>query len=252
MKRITNKNVLTVISILSVLLFFFGACFFALWGLYRLDLIALPNETEEEMIPAGDGDMSLPVHMPMEEVYVAATDTAVLDDLWGSMPFSNSYYVKITLDSYRELDPVMPEAGIYEIWRFGDRFQINQYSFENQVVKSITCDGTRVQIKNYKNATTEYKPFSADNNFDAFSPIPGFDDMTNRVYQAISHREENGVFTVYYEYDEGEVFEKIEIEMKTGIIKSFVRRYQGRIQLQFSAENSDFDFAFQDYMFDLD
>ena len=47
MKRITNKNVLTVISILSVLLFFFGACFFALWGLYRLDLIALPNVTEE-------------------------------------------------------------------------------------------------------------------------------------------------------------------------------------------------------------
>lgn len=251
MKRITNKTVLTVLSLASALIFFFGVCFFALWGLWRLDVFELPGETVAYRPPVEDDDMSLPIHMLTEDHSISEIGADVLENLWGNMPFSDSYYMKVSVASRHELDARLPESGTYEIWRYGDRFQINHYDTENKIVRSITCDAKRVQIKNYRNMTTESKLLTESCNFETFSPIPAFDDMKNRVYQAVSYHEQDGIFTVYFEYDEWFVFEKIEIDMQTGVIVNYIRRYLGNPRLNFTVDNFDFDFVFEDYMFAL-
>lgn len=251
-KRTVGKNTLTILSILSVFALFFGICTVAIVGLYHVGVIALPSDETETMLPTGNDDMSLPVHtLREEEVLFAPSDVDALEKLLPHLPFSDSYYVKIELISDRESDPVLPESGIYEIWRYGERFKINHYSAEYGVLRSITCDGKRIQITDYRTATNEYRELSADYHFETFSPIPSFEDMKNTVYQATSYREENGVCTVIYEYDEGDVQEKIEVSMQSGVIESFTRRYRGAVQMKFTLEGKDLEFAFQDYMFNL-
>lgn len=251
MKRITNKTVLTVLSLASALIFFFGVCFFALWGLWRLDVFELPGETVAYRPPVEDDDMSLPVHTQVQEHFVSDLGTDVLDDLWGKVPFSDSYYVKVLVTSQENNYYLESESGTYEIWRFGDRFQINHYDTKGKIVKNITCDGEYVQIKNYSDITTSRQALSSENNFDKFSPILDFSDMKNRNYQVVSYHEENGIITVYYDYDEGFFFDKVEIDMKTGLIVNYIRRYYGDPRYQFTVENYDFDFVFEDYMFAL-
>lgn len=252
MKRIQNKTAVTILSLVSVLVFFFGACFFALWGLFRLGVFALPGETAAYRPPMEDDDMSLPVHTPTEEHYISALDADVLEDLLGKMPFSDSYYMRVSVVSRENNFYLRSESGTYEIWRFGDRFQINHYDTKGKIERSITCDGEEIQIKNYRKTTTEYKELSDEYHFDTFSPIPDFSDMKNSTYRVVSCHEDDGVFTAYYEYDEGFFFDKIEIDMQTGAVVNYMRRYYGDLRYQFTVENFDFDFAFEDYMFALD
>ena len=75
--------------------------------------------------------------------------------------------------------------------------------------------------------------------------------MKNSTYRVVSCHEDDGVFTAYYEYDEGFFFDKIEIDMQTGAVVNYMRRYYGEPRYQFTVENFDFDFAFEDYMFAL-
>ena len=252
MKRITNKTVLTVLSLVSVLVFFFATCFFALWGLLRLDVFSMPGETVAYRPPAEGDDMSLPVHTLTEDHSISELGADVLENLWGNMPFSDSYYVKVSVVSQENNYYFLSESGTYEIWRYGDRFHINHYDTKGKIMRNITCDGKRIQIKNYDSASAEYVQLSNEYNFDTFSPIPDFSDMKNRNYRIISYHEENGILTAYYEYDEGFFFDKIEVDMQTGLVVNYLRRYYGDPRYQLTVENFDFDFVFEDYMFALD
>lgn len=251
-KRISNKNVLTVLSILSVLLVFAGVCALALFGLYRMGIVTFP-ETEENAVSSDAGEgISFPIYTPAEEeFYFPPSVGTSLEKLFWKVPFCDSYYIKIELSSNRESDPVLPESGTYEIWRYGTRFKINHYDFFDRVVQSVTCDGEHIQVMNYRDASSAYYQLSSDYNFDTFSPIPNFSDLSNKNYRTRTYTEDGGVCTVIYEYDEGEMLEKASIDMKTGVITGFVRSYQGRIQMRITLTGSDFSFVFQDYMFYL-
>ena len=252
MKHIQNKTVVTVLSLVSALVFFFGVCFLALWGLLRLGVISLPDETEVHRPPVEDDDMSLPIHMSAEEHYLSSLDADVLEDFWGKMPFSDSYYMRVSVVSRENNFYLSSESGIYEIWRFGDRFQINHYDAEGKIMKNITCDGRYVHIKNYSDATTSHEVLSEENNFDRLSPVYDFADMKNSNRRMVSYHEEDGIITVSYDYDDGFFFDEIEIDMETGLIVNYKRLYYGNLRYQFVVENYDFDFVFEDYMFAID
>ena len=250
-KHHVSNNTLTIFSILSVFALFFGVCLLALVGLFHFGVIDLPVEEQEEL-STGNDSMSLPVHMGGDDrVLFVPSDVEAIGKLLPQLPFADSYYVKIELISDKESDPVLPESGIYEIWRYGERFKINHYTLDYGVVRSITCDGTQIQLADYRAATAEYFALSSEYCFDTFSPIPNFQDMTNHAFHATSYREEDGVYTIIYEYDDGDIQEKIAVSMETGILQSFIRRYRGEIQMQITLKGEDFEFAFQDYMFNL-
>lgn len=250
--RKTDKNVLTVLSILSVLLLFSGVCALSLFGLYRMGVITLPKTQDEEVSLGTQDGLSFPVYTLAEEnVYIPPSLDQSMEKLFWEAPFRDSYYIKVEVSTTAEADPTLPDAGTYEIWRYGDRFKINYYDFFDSVVQSVTCDGERIQVMNYRDASTVYYMLSADYGYDTFSPIPDFSDLSNQVYRTRTYVEKDGICTIIYEYDEGEIREKVSVDMTTGVITGFIRSYQGRIQMHVTLTGSDFSFVFQDYMFYL-
>ena len=100
-KKGAYKNLLTLVSVLSVLLAFTLVCALCLFVLYKTGIaefaFGLPGEIQGG-VPAGT-DFSLPVHTAASPAANAALTEASFDRMLAETPFVDSYYIKIQISS---------------------------------------------------------------------------------------------------------------------------------------------------------
>lgn len=176
-KKGVYKNFLTLISVLSVLLAFALVCALCLFVLYKMEIVEFafgpPKEVQGGTLSGTD--FSLPVHTAAPPTANAVvTGTVGFDRMLAETPFSDSYYIKIQISSDETAGNDVPVSGIYEIWRYGDRYKINRYSSGNETEQIITCDGRRIQVIDFLAPSSIYYSVSDGYTFEKMAANAGF------------------------------------------------------------------------------
>lgn len=250
-----KKNILTLISILSVLLAFSLVCTLCLFVLYQTGIVNFPfgdPEAERRGTPS-ETDFSLPVHTassPHADSVVAGP--VDFENILAESPFSDSYYLKITVTSDETAGADVPASGTYEIWRYGDRYKINRYSEANETEQIVTCDGTRIQVIDFLTPSSTYYSVSDGYTFEQMSPLPDFRLLLQEEHEVFEYWERNGVCTAAYEYTSLATVDNVSFSMSTGLVEAFSRYRGGRVIWRLEVLSKDLDFAFSDYMFRID
>lgn len=255
MKRlIRSKSFLTVISVLSVLLFFSVLCVGSLMLLSRLDIVRFPFEEEAVVIAnsENDGSETLSLRTDTEaNISDLGEDIHAADRLIGNMPFVDSYYMKLQVESESETGQFA--SGLYEIWRYGDKYRISRYRAGGEVVRIVISDASRVQMTDFDAVTVEYAAYSTQYDFKHVAPFPDFsDNFSHNTHSLMDHRRIGNRRIFTYEYPLSGEVEEIDLYSDTGILQSY-RRYLGdRTLLEINVITVDMDFSFSDYMFEFD
>ena len=253
-KKSAYKNVLTLISVLSVLLAFTLVCALCLFVLYKTgvaDFAFGPPGEVQGGAPAGT-HFSLPVHTAASPTANAALTGANFDRILAETPFVDSYYIKIQVSSDETAGDDVPVSGTYEIWRYGDRYKINRYNSGNETEKIITCDGTRIQVIDFLAPSIAYYAVSDGYTFEKLAPLPDFRLLLEEEHEIFEYREKDGACTAAYEYTSLAMVDNVRFSMSTGLIESFSRYRGGRLIWTTDVLSTDLDFSFRDYMFSID
>lgn len=253
-KKGAYKNLLTLVSVLSVLLAFTLVCALCLFVLYKTGIaefaFGLPGEIQGG-VPAGT-DFSLPVHTAASPAANAALTEASFDRMLAETPFVDSYYIKIQISSDETAGDDVPVSGTYEIWRYGDRYKINRYNSGNETECVITCDGTRIQVIDFLAPPSTYYAVSDGYAFEKMAPLPDFSLLLEEEHEIFEYMERDGVCTAAYEYASLAMVDNVRFSMSTGLIASFSRYRGGRVIWTIDVLSTDLDFSFSNYMFSID
>ena len=246
---VSSKNFLTLISILSVLVLFFGVCAGVLFVLDGLHWISLPfgEAPMQSAQPDVNGDIFIPVYKPSENgnshIY---TEQPFCDGLLKSLPLTESYYLYIYVTDYVN---GVPQTDIYELWRYGEKYRLNHYNENDEVQSMITCDGEFVQIADYIAVEVRYYLKGEAYDLKNVSPLPDFSKLLNKEHELISYSEANGFCTVFYEYPEFHMTDEIVLESRNGLLHSYTNRVNGKTVHEVEVLISNSSYPFDDDMF---
>lgn len=254
MKLTKNKNFLTLASVLSVFLAFILVTVLCLFACDRLGIMRIDLFPKKEGANVGEagGKFALPVHTegaPAREPLPSGK--TYYEKLLRSAPFVDDYYLRLRVISDPTLDSSAPPTGEYEIWHFGSRYKIHWYGNDSRVKKVITCDGTRVQVIDYQEASTEYYAVSAGYTYEEMTPIPSFTEDYPIVREVFEYSEEDGICMAACEYPTLSMLDTVRFSMSSGVLRSFARYREGRTALTIDVVSADLDFHFSDYMFEF-
>ena len=255
MKRfLTSKSFLTAVSVLSVLLIFALLCGGTLALLHAWGIVKLPTDDSEILIPneEHDGIGELPIgagsDVTLSEV---GADIHASDRLLAAMPFTDAYYMKVQVDSPSTTGRYA--TGLYEIWRYGEKYRINHYRINGEAVSIMLSDGERVRITNFDEMMVDYEPYSPTLAFRRVAPFPDFEESFSRqTHRLVSHEriDNRRIFT--YEYPLSGEIEEIDVYSDTGLLLSYRRRLDEQTLMSVNVITADVDFVFSDYMFAVD
>ena len=177
----SKKNFLTLFSVLSVLLLFSLACLSVIFVLHRMNVIRFPFDDKENEQIAENADVVFPLHH--EEtlpVNFSPSGIARYEQLIREIPFSDSFYVKITVT-----DAGQGESSVftYEIWRYGACYRINRYNAQDEVVYMATCDGKNVQTVDFSTLLVSHYEMSEAYAFEKMIPWPDFEALFREEHE---------------------------------------------------------------------
>ena len=253
-KLLRSKSFLTAISILSVLLFLALLCGATLAFLYELGLVELPSDGSQVVIPNADGGNAdvLPVYTGVQNpAFEIDADIHACDRLLAAMPFLDGYYIKIQVESREETGRFA--KGMYEIWRYGDKYRIHRYRVGGEAVSITISDGERVQMTDFDAMTVSYDTYSAQYAFEKVAPLPDFkENFARQEHRLVSHHYADGRRLFTYEYPLSGEIEKINVYSDTGMLFYYSRVLNEETVLAVNVITEDIDFRFSDYMFTFD
>lgn len=246
---VSSKNFLTSISILSVLILFFGVCAGVLFALDWLHLVSFPfgeQQTLSEPTDA-DGEIFIPVYKPNENgMQNFHTEMPFCDGLMKSLPLTESYYLYIYVTDYVN---GIPEVSIYELWRYGEKYRLNHYNENYEVQSMVTCDGEFVQIADYIVVEVRYYLKGEEYDLKNISPLPDFSKLLTKEHKLTSYAEENGFCTVLYEYPEFHMTDEIAVKSTDGLLSYYTNRVNGKTVRKVEVLVADSSYPFHDDMF---
>lgn len=246
---VSSKNFLTLISILSVLVLFFGVCAGILFALNALHLVSFPFAEEESLSAPtdADGDIFIPVYkQPENGTQNFHTEMPFCDGLLKSLPLTDAYYLYIYVTEYIN---GVPQNSIYELWCYGEKYRLNHYNDNYEVQSMMTCDGEFVQIADYLAVDVRYYLKGEEYALKNVSPLPDFSKLLSKEHKLTSYSEENGVCTVLYEYPEFHMTDEIVLECENGLLRSYTNRVNGKTVCKTEVLVADASYPFHDDMF---
>ncbi len=251
-KLLASKSFLTVMSILSVLLIFALLCVGALMVLHRLDIVAFPTDTPSAVFSDNAEAPALPVHtkVPQEAVGMQ-TGGEAYEKLMMEIPFINAFYIKVEVES--DMTEGAFAAGIYEVWRYGDKYRIHRYSVaDNEVEYVMICNGTRIQITDFSDASITHAEYEAKYAFHEVAPLPNFRNILSETHIFTEYSAFGDTCMFFCEYPALGVLDKVEFSKSTGLISYYHRLYGEDTLLSVNMLTMDLDFVFVDHMFSFD
>lgn len=251
-KLFASKSFLTVMSILSVLLVFALLCVGTLMILHQMDIIAFPGDAPAGMLTSPEEAPALPVYTKEPgEALVMQTGGKAYEKLIMETPFLNEFYVQVEVES--DMTEGAFVKGIYEIWRYGDKYRIHRYSIaDNEVEYVMICDGFRVQIADFANASITYDAYDAKYAFSDVAPIPNFRKILAEEHRFTEYSAFGDTCMFFCEYPALGVLDKVEFSKSTGLISYYHRLHGENTLLSVNMLAMDLDFVFVDHMFSFD
>ena len=249
-----SKSLLTLCAILSVLLAFSAVCAGCLWVLNRAGVFEFParvNAPGSEK--TGEAAVSLPVNtQPVTQAIPVLSGADALSALLAASPFSDSYYMSLSVETDGAGNSELPASGLYEIWRFGDKYKINRYNADNEIKHTVTCDGVRVQVTDFDAMSNRYYAYSPEYRFEQIAPLPDFARLMQQTHDVFAYTEADGVCRATWEYTTVGFIDEAHISMSDGMPMTFSRYKSGQVVWKLDVLSIDVDFPFTDEMFYVD
>ena len=208
-----QDNLLSLISIVSVLLLTFAVVALILWGLYRAELFSLPSELHLFFDPA---ETAAETEKPAPSVYDILRDAgAETDPAIPVYRFSGDFSVLRTLLAqskprdawYTETETVL-RAGNKEstvvvcFWRLGDSYRIERRT-DGKTSEIFISDGTRVYYEDAERNASRVFPLSDGFSPEAAAGIPSsasFSEIPEEQIEAASYAEIDGSLVYYVRF----------------------------------------------------
>jgi hypothetical protein len=251
-KLFASKSFLTMMSILSVLLVFVLLCAGTLMLLHQMDIISFPEDSPLGMLASPEEAPALPVYTKAPSGALAMqTGGKAYEKLIMETPFLNAFYVKVEVES--DMTEGAFIKGVYEIWRYGDKYRIHRYSIaDNEVEYVMICDGSRVQIADFADTSITYDAYDAKYAFSDVAPIPNFRKILAEEHRFTEYSAFGDTCMFFCEYPALGVLDKVEFSKSTGLISYYHRLYGENTLLSVNMLTMDLDFVFVDHMFSID
>ena len=253
-KLFCSKSFLTMMSILSILLGFALLCGASLAALQYFGVVSLFSAENEMSVSADRNDFSsdFRVYEKKPQATVGAgTEGLVSEELIKEIPFTDTYYVKLEVHSDTQ-DGAFAE-GVYEIWRYQDKYRIHRYHVSDGEVEYITiCDSERVMMINFSDASIVYEDYGVTYAFSEVAPIPNFRKLFADVHSFTHYSENEANCSFSCEYPLLGVTDHVEFSKDTGMISHYQRLYEGRALLSVAVITVSDEYDFMDHMFSFD
>lgn len=243
------KSFLTLASVLSILLLFSMVCVGALYVLNRMGIVYFPFEREETEEKNREPAVSLPLREADDaSVSLIPSGTASYVNLFRNSPFTDDFYLKLRVIHE---DSGAPYSGIYEIWRFGDKYRINRYNEQDEVEYMLTCDGERVQLVDFGTLTDSYYMMTEGFFFDDIAPLPDFRSFYQGEYEIFEYSETDTLCSVACEYPAENAVDEVQIYKETGLLSSYKYIKDGKTLLVIETLSLNSAFGFSEKMFEI-
>ena len=241
-------------SILSILLGFALLCGASLAALQYFDVISFYS-AEDEISVSGDMDAlssDFRVYEKKPQVTIGVgTEVLFSEALIKETPFTDSCYVKLEVRSDTK-DGAFAE-GVYEIWRYQDKYRIHRYHISDGEVEYITiCDGDRVMMINFADVSIVYEDYGVTFAFSEVAPIPNFRKLFADTHSVTNYSENEELCSFSCEYPLLGVTDRVEFFKDTGMISSYQRLHEDRALLSVKVIAISDEYDFGDHMFSFD
>ncbi len=247
-----KKSVLTMLSVLSVLLFFFLLCFGSLGLLRSLDVVSFPWEYAEAPAGVTAGEEAFPVYTNAPVVVQRAEmGGAISEPFLMSLPFTDTYYLRVAVTS--GMDKGAYAAGLYEIWSYGTKYRVHRYHPETgEVEYTAISDGRRVQITSFADASITYEDLSAANAITEMAPIPNFRKLFAGEHPFIVLQAEGEEIVFSSTYMSSRVIDQVAFDRDSGIVLSYRRTHEEHALIDAKVLTLDLNYAVVEYLFSFD
>ncbi len=239
-------------SILSILLGFALLCTAALAVLHALGVFAFPSEYLSAP-PASDSAVSpqFPVFTkPTEKAEIFSPDE-VPDALFTAIPFIDQYYIKLEVHS--DMEDGTFAKGVYEIWKYGDRYRLHRYHpVTKEVEYTVICNGNRVQITDFSQTSVTYAVYSEAYTLEEIAPLPNFKRLFAAKHHFLSYIDHGETVSFSCEYPVLKITDRAELSKTTGLISSYTRLYGDGELLSVNILTAYDTYVFIDDMFSFD
>ena len=163
-EKTVRNEILSLLSILSIVLVFAAVCGSILALLLQFGAIGLPgflsDETIDNKSENNEADVLSLLHDSNgfgKELYVPEADGNALKKLIAETVSSDIIYMRLSCVKVFGDDST---TGIFDVWRYGEKFRIAEYDtsgakkydiiFNGEVLKLINSDGEEVILGNMK------------------------------------------------------------------------------------------------------
>ena len=208
-----QDNLLSLISIVSVLLLTAAVVALILWGLYRAELFSLPAELHLFFDPA---ETAAETEKPAPSVYDILRDAgAETDPAIPVYRFSGDFSVLRALLAqsrprdawYTETETVLragkdESTAVVCFWRLGDSYRIERRT-DGKTTELFISDGTRVYYKDMGRNTSRVFTLSDEFSPEAAAGIPSaasFSEVPEEQIEAASYAEIDGSLVYYVRF----------------------------------------------------
>ena len=194
----------------------------------------------------------LPIYLKEHQTVIGVgTEGLVSEDLIKEIPFTDTYYIKLEVNSDTKEGPFA--EGIYEIWRYGDKYRIHRYHPEDNEVEYIAiCDGTRVMMTDFSTASITYEDYGAAYAFSEVAPLPNFRKLFADMHVYSSYVEDRETCAFSCVYPMLQVTDRVKFSKSTGIISYYYGLHGPTTLLSVDLISVSCSYEFKDYMFSFD
>ncbi len=253
-KLLASKSFLTVMSILSVLLVFFLLCMGVLAVLDSMGIISFSFSEQTDLSSSQTIPQSanFPIYTKTpQEPERLVFEEEIPEALLAELPLIDTYYLKIRVYASK-VESEFTE-GVYEIWRYGDRFRIHRYHPTAHAVEyAVICDGKRIRITDFSAPSIVYAELSEEYHFAKLSPLPNFPKMFLEKHHFTSYTETETHIMFSTEYPESNFTDYAEISKETGLLSSYRRTRKKFSLCSVEVLSADDSYMFIDDMFSFD
>ena len=246
------KSFLTLFSVFSVLLIFSAVCLGVLLLLNHMDIVYFPTSLTGtiEQESGADAAVSLPLYTEREQLLTySPLGAASYESIAVQAPFTCSFYIKLRVTNLTEEQPY---DGIYEIWRFGDKYRINRYNDQDEVEYMVTCDGERVQVVDFDKLSASYYLMEDGFAFEDVAPLPSLRKLLANEHEIFEYEETDTLCIAVCDYPSLHMADETQLFKSTGLIASYKRIQDGKTMLTVQTSAVDTQFVFSDRMFEID
>lgn len=193
-EKTARNEILSLISILSIVLVFAAVCGSILALLLQVGALQLPGfltkETVEEIEKTPTDNILSLLHKEnssKKELYTPEENSDVIKELIVGIVSTEKIYMRL---SRVKIDGEKSSEDIFDVWRLGEKFRVVEYDVSGTQKYDIVCDGKNVIMINSDG--DEYTLQSMG--YYDVSPMPELSSLTRGECNVIYTDSENGEF----------------------------------------------------------